>query len=69
MNYTVVYVDSWMSGSHQHCITRIKRVSLPGQKALLEELEDMNIFPDYVFVGWPPMVGEEEPIIPLDKTN
>lgn len=69
MNYTVVYKDNWESGAHHYSMTKIKRVSLPGQKALLEELKDMNIFPDYIFVGWPPMVGEEELIIPLDKTN
>jgi len=59
MKYTVIYNDYWQYGSNRFSITKIKRVDLSGEKTISEQLEKMGIYPEYIFFGWSPMVGED----------
>ena len=59
--YTVIYVKSWQSGSHWHSLTKMARVEVDDDNLtpnLMEAVEYEDI--QFVFVGWPPMVGEAE---------
>jgi hypothetical protein len=61
--YTAIYVESWVSGSHTHTITRYKRFTqdTETQTVMAAALEDGGIEPDtivYLFVGWPALEGE-----------
>jgi hypothetical protein len=61
MKYTVIYNERWQSGSHWHCLTKMKRIEI--------EFNDSNLFQKisnevgsedicFIFEGWPKMQGE-----------
>lgn len=61
-NYTAIYIDSWMSGSHSHSLTKMRRFqTLEGESVLdalrREEIENETVF---IFKGWPLLEGETE---------
>ncbi len=58
--YTAIYVESWMSGSHQHSLTKIKRIEVKEGETVVEVLEREQIKDTtvYLFVGWPKLQGE-----------
>jgi len=60
--YTVIYTKRWQSGSHWHALTKMKRVEIEcddtNRVAKLTEAVDKEDI-DYIFKGWPPMLGEE----------
>lgn len=60
MEYTAIYEERWMSGSHWHCLTKMKRMTLFEHETVLEmlkreEIEDSTVF---LFVGHPKLQGE-----------
>lgn len=60
--YTAIYVDSWMSGSHKHSLTRFKRFECGKSESVGAALRRLNIAEEtvYLFVGWPKLQGEED---------
>lgn len=64
--YTVIYTERWQSGSHWHALTKMKRVELEcddsNRANRITEIvgtEDIQ----YIFHGWPMMLGEETNLI------
>lgn len=57
---TAIYIDSWMSGSHLHSITRMTRFECPNDMDVIEALKHKGIEEKTVFLfdGWPRLVGE-----------
>lgn len=66
--YTVIYTVRWSSGSHCHAQTKMKRVELEFDET--RDGTDISAIADivgtddiqYIFPGWPPLVGETEPV-------
>ena len=60
--FTAIYVDSWMSGSHRHSLTRFKRFTCGSNESVGAALRRLNIAEEtvYLFVGWPKLQGEED---------
>lgn len=59
MKYTIVYVESWMVGSHMQSITQMLRSELNTGETILDMLEREGIQdPIYIFEGWPRLEGE-----------
>lgn len=58
--FTAIYVDSWMSGSHMHYLTKFKRIRQKDGETPLDMLkrEDLEFSVQYLFHGWPLMQGE-----------
>lgn len=58
--YTVIYNKRWMTGSHWHTSTQMKRIELANTHNLCEQIsniiESENII--FLFEGWPLMVDE-----------
>ena len=59
--YTAIYIDVWTSGSQQHSLTKLKRFQLDGAESIGDALVRLDIAETtiYLFVGWPPLQGEE----------
>ena len=60
--FTVIYTDSWMSGSHRQTLTKMRRVKQRDGETVAdmlkrEELIDCAVF---LFHGHPMMQGEEQ---------
>ncbi len=61
MKYTAIYVESFMSGSHRHSMTKMARLT----KLIDEDVKTMlmraGIADDviFIFLGHPPLEGEE----------
>lgn len=60
--FTAIYVDSWMSGSHRHSLTRFKRFTCGPSESVETALRRLNIADEtvYLFVGWPKLQGEDD---------
>lgn len=60
--YTAIYVEGWMSGSHYHSITKMKRIELHDCETIRDMLdrEELGDTVQYLFHGHPPMQGEDE---------
>jgi len=62
--FTVIYLDSWMSGSNRHAITRMARINVPIDRVpdIMKWIEEQGeIDPNscvYLFEGHSKMVGE-----------
>lgn len=61
MKYTAIYVDSWMSGSHMHSLTKMRRIEQKGTETVLDMLkrEGLDSSATFLFVGHPRLQGEE----------
>jgi len=61
--YTAIWNDCWMSGSHQHVVTKVCRFQTD-RNDVLTAMEEMKGIPadsvNYLFLGWPIMQGETE---------
>jgi hypothetical protein len=59
--YTVIYNHRWQSGSHWHSLTKMARVELDSNKAILPQISQIIDSDDicFLFEGWPKMEGEE----------
>ena len=59
-DYTVIYIDSFMKGSHMHSYTKMKRVSLQENESLDKclEREGLKESAVYVFEGHPKLKDE-----------
>ena len=59
--FTAIYDDSWMSGSHRSHITKFRRFEQRDGETMEEALQREDIdYPSYIFVGHPKLEGEEE---------
>lgn len=58
--YTVIYVESWHSGSHKHSLTKMKRVELKNKETIKQMLVRENLLDIavYIFEGHPKLEGE-----------
>lgn len=54
--FTIIYIDYWMQGSHQHSITKIQRVLAPDIQAVMRSYYGGNAV--FVFEGFPILQGE-----------
>lgn len=53
--YTAIYIESWMSGSHMQSITRMARI-VRGDGETVREMLERNALLDstvFLFHGWP----------------
>jgi hypothetical protein len=50
MKFTAIYVESWMSGSHHHSITKMKRVEQQKGETVVGMLERNFIKDETVFI-------------------
>ena len=59
--YTAIWTDRWQSGSHWHCLAKIKRIELEKNETVADALtrEGIADSTDFLFVGWPKLQGEE----------
>lgn len=58
--YTVIYVDSWMAGSHRQSVTKYARLTVRPDETLSEALDASGIGDAAVFIfeGHPKLEGE-----------
>jgi len=63
MKYTAIWVDSWMTGSHRHSLTKITRFTVKEGQTLKEVLIKLDLENRIVFLfkGWPLLQGEDFP--------
>lgn len=54
-DYTVIWVDSWMSGSHRHSLTKKTFVRTNSIEKVFKEFYDVP----FIFEGFVPTLGEE----------
>lgn len=61
MKYTAIYVDTWMSGSHMHSLTKMRRVEQKGTESVLDMLkrEGIKNSTTFLFIGHPRLQGED----------
>lgn len=61
--YTAIYIDSWMSGSHRQSLTQMRRVEQRDGETVVDMLEREGIADCTVFLfhGHPPLQGEDVP--------
>jgi hypothetical protein len=55
--FTIIYVDSWQSGSHQHSLTRMQRVLAPDIHAVMRSAYGDKS--QFIFDGFPILNGED----------
>lgn len=60
MKYTVIYRDTWMTGSHLVTAIRKKNIETEDIKAWLTAFEFKDGM-EYIFLGWPYLEGETIP--------
>lgn len=54
-DYTVIWVDSWMRGSHRHSLTKKSFVRTDSVEKVFKEFCDVP----FIFEGFVPTLGEE----------
>lgn len=61
MKVTAIYVDSWMSGSRQVSLTRVRRLEVNENETINDALDREGIKEqtEYLFDGWPKQIGEK----------
>lgn len=59
--YTAIYTDSWMSGSHRHTLTRMRRIEQRDGETVADMLkrEDIADCTVFLFHGHAPLQGEK----------
>ena len=55
--YTIIFSESWMTGSHRNSVTRFDRVETDDLRRLLKKEYVGNAW--FVFEGWPRLEGED----------
>lgn len=58
--YTAIYIESWMSGSRQHSLTKMMRCKKKEDETVGDMLERNGIAESTIFLfnGWPTLQGE-----------
>jgi len=56
-NYTIIWIDSWMTGSNHFSITRKKFIRAESPKNIMESPYGDAV--QYIFEGFIPTLGEE----------
>lgn len=58
--FTVIYTDSWMSGSHMQTIVQIKRIQCEKSESVVDALKRLDLYDQtvYLFEGWPKLQEE-----------
>ena len=62
--FTIMYLDSWMSGSRHHSLTKMVRPEAESPKDIMESEYGDKII--YLFEGHPLMVGESSVETPIE---
>ncbi len=67
IKYTVIYNKRWQSGSHTHCLTKMRRIEIQDNggdllQRIINEVNSEDI--QYIFLGWPMMQGETDKTFP-----
>ncbi len=62
MKYTAIYLESWVIGSNRHLLVKMRQIEKSGDETIADMLEREGIKDDiqFLFVGHPPLVGDEE---------
>ena len=62
MQYTAIYNQHWMSGSHWQSLTQFKRFTVNEGETVLDALKRECIADSTVFLfeGWPRLQGEQD---------
>lgn len=62
MKYTAIWVDSWMSRSQRHSLTKAFRFEVNEEAGIKPKLKAEGIWDQvvYLFEGWPKLDGEED---------
>jgi hypothetical protein len=60
--YTVIYTDSWMSGSRMQTLVQVKRIQCKKSEPVVDALKRLGLYDQtvYLFEGWPKLQGEED---------
>lgn len=66
--YTVIYVESWLAGSHRQHSTKFLRFTLRPGEVMIDALDRLEIDNAVlIFQGWPLLEGEREIDLPTGE--